>query len=115
MRKFFIILGVLCVYFTANCQVISVVDQKRHADINVYLTDNPYEADATVVVTKRIYRADNNLGYWYFDEADKWHYDCARKIYIVDRWYEADIIIHITDQSYKVKYNRKYIRIFKLK
>jgi hypothetical protein len=113
MRKFLIIFGMLCVYFTANSQVISVVERKSHANINVYLTNNRYEADATVMVTNRIYKADKNLGYWYFDKNDKWHYDCAYNIYFVNRWYEADIIIHITDNPYKIRYGRKYIKLFK--
>ncbi len=79
-----------------SAQKVYVTEYNSHADIKVFVSKSPGNADLFVYKTDRADSAGENNGVWFFsEEKDK----TFKKIYFVNYPSRADLIIHFVDDK----------------
>ena len=81
-----------------------IVDRPYKAHINVYFTENQWDADILVYVTNYSSRSRGHDEIWHYSEVER---DSDTLIYPVEKPYLADLRVCLVDNEYKARWLRK--------
>lgn len=88
----------------SNAQVVIETKVLKEANVKIYLTNYPADADVVVFKTPFIDRAQGNKGIWYFTDMSGW---ANKKICYVSGKDIANIVVCFTDDAKQAGWRSK--------
>jgi hypothetical protein len=96
MKAFFFNLFTAFILGNVSAQNVFVTEYFSHADVKVYISKTPEDADLLVYKADKLVPVSENNGVWYFTENKN---EAGRKIYFVNYTNRADLIIYFVDKK----------------